>query len=263
MEFHEKLQNLRKEKIMTQEELAEKLNVSRQAVSKWESNQTMPETDKIIQIANLFDVSLDYLLKGEKETQNKKRLIYNTTQLKKPNRSFVTGIVVLSLGFVGILTFCILYILHPINLINEKGIYSGFNIFLRANDMWIMFLICCVFSFLGLLLISKNIIANIFTKICRAYIRQNRFVKYGIIISFLGAVMIFASLIINLSQVGVVSHTFETVDSISGKTVDIISDTVQQRSFNPMILLISSLMVMVSGLVMLAIGIIKKLEIND
>ncbi|HBR30900.1 MAG TPA: hypothetical protein DD733_02335, partial [Clostridiales bacterium] len=99
--------------------------------------------------------------------------------------------------------------------------------------------------------------------ICRAYIRQNRFVKYGIIISFLGAVMIFASLIINLSQVGVVSHTFETVDSISGKTVDIISDTVQQRSFNPMILLISSLMVMVSGLVMLAIGIIKKLKIND
>ena len=75
--------------------------------------------------------------------------------------------------------------------------------------------------------------------------------------------MIFASLIINLSQVGVVSHTFETVDSISGKTVDIISDTVQQRSFNPMILLISSLMVMVSGLVMLAIGIIKKLKIND
>lgn len=67
MYFYQKLQNIRKEKRITQEELADKLNVSRQAVSKWESGQTMPEIEKIIQIAKMYDVSLDYLLKDEDE----------------------------------------------------------------------------------------------------------------------------------------------------------------------------------------------------
>lgn len=62
MKFGEKLQKLRKQKGMSQEELAYNLNVSRQAVSKWENNQGFPETEKIIQAAKLFNVSLDYLL---------------------------------------------------------------------------------------------------------------------------------------------------------------------------------------------------------
>lgn len=65
MEFYEKLQKLRKESSMSQEELAEQLNVSRQAVSRWESGQGFPETEKILQISSLYGVSLDYLLKSE------------------------------------------------------------------------------------------------------------------------------------------------------------------------------------------------------
>ena len=62
MKFGDKLIELRKKNGYSQEELAEKLGVSRQSVSKWESNNTYPETDKIIQIANLFDCSMDDLI---------------------------------------------------------------------------------------------------------------------------------------------------------------------------------------------------------
>lgn len=62
MTFGEKLQDLRRKGAMSQDILAEKLEVSRQAVSKWERDEAMPETEKIIRIANLFGVSIDYLL---------------------------------------------------------------------------------------------------------------------------------------------------------------------------------------------------------
>lgn len=64
MEFSEKLLTLRKAKNLTQEELAEKLNVSRQSVSKWESGQAVPELDKIVALSAVFDVTTDYLLKS-------------------------------------------------------------------------------------------------------------------------------------------------------------------------------------------------------
>lgn len=63
MNFAQKLTNLRIKSGYSQEKLAEKLYVSRQAVSKWEVGTTLPETDKIIAISNFFDVSIDYLLK--------------------------------------------------------------------------------------------------------------------------------------------------------------------------------------------------------
>ncbi|MBP3635298.1 MAG: helix-turn-helix domain-containing protein [Bacilli bacterium] len=62
MKFGDKLIALRKKAGMSQEELAEKLGVSRQSVSKWESNNTYPETDKIVQICNIFDCSMDDLI---------------------------------------------------------------------------------------------------------------------------------------------------------------------------------------------------------
>lgn len=63
MNFAEKILNLRTEYGYSQETLAEKLNVSRQAVSKWESGATLPETDKVIALSDFFGVSTDYLLK--------------------------------------------------------------------------------------------------------------------------------------------------------------------------------------------------------
>ena len=65
MIFSEKLQLIRKNKGLTQEELAEKLDVSRQAVAKWESGQAYPDISNLIQISNLFNVTVDYLVRDQ------------------------------------------------------------------------------------------------------------------------------------------------------------------------------------------------------
>ena len=65
MEFHEKLQELRKQKDLTQEELAQSLYVSRTAISKWESGRGYPSIDSLQRIARLFGVTVDALLSGE------------------------------------------------------------------------------------------------------------------------------------------------------------------------------------------------------
>lgn len=70
MTLGEKLSKLRKENKYTQEQLADVLGVSRQAISKWESNITYPETEKLIRMSELFNCSLDYLLKDTEETDN-------------------------------------------------------------------------------------------------------------------------------------------------------------------------------------------------
>lgn len=67
MDFGEKLLKLRKEKALSQDALAERLNTTRQAVSKWENGQGFPETEKLLLLANLFEVSVDYLLKDSAE----------------------------------------------------------------------------------------------------------------------------------------------------------------------------------------------------
>ena len=63
MALPEKLYTLRKKSGLSQEQLAEALNVSRQAISKWEGGSAMPESDKLLALSNYFGVSLDYLLK--------------------------------------------------------------------------------------------------------------------------------------------------------------------------------------------------------
>ena len=65
MEFHEKLQQLRKRAGLTQEELAEKLYVSRTAVSKWESGRGYPNIDSLKSISQFYSVTIDELLSGE------------------------------------------------------------------------------------------------------------------------------------------------------------------------------------------------------
>ncbi|MBD5548865.1 MAG: helix-turn-helix transcriptional regulator [Lachnospiraceae bacterium] len=74
MNFAQKLLKLRTQHGYSQEALAEKLNVSRQAVSKWELGTTLPETDKVIAISDFFAISTDYLLKDSFQLNNNESL---------------------------------------------------------------------------------------------------------------------------------------------------------------------------------------------
>ena len=63
----DKIIKLRKQAAWSQEELAEKMNISRQSVSKWESANSIPDLNRIIMLADIFDVTTDFLLKDECE----------------------------------------------------------------------------------------------------------------------------------------------------------------------------------------------------
>lgn len=65
MKFEEKLMALRKKAGMSQEELADRLGVSRQAVSRWELGSTLPDAPNLLKLSDLFGVSVDYLLRDE------------------------------------------------------------------------------------------------------------------------------------------------------------------------------------------------------
>lgn len=67
MNLGEKLYELRKEKNLSQEEVADRLNVTRQTVSKWETNQSTPDFDKIVPLCELFGISTEELLTGKKQ----------------------------------------------------------------------------------------------------------------------------------------------------------------------------------------------------
>ncbi len=72
MNFGEKLFELRKAKNLSQEEVAEKLNVTRQTVSKWETNQSSPDFDKIMPLCELFEIGVEELITGNKPEKYQK-----------------------------------------------------------------------------------------------------------------------------------------------------------------------------------------------
>lgn len=110
-----RIQLLRKGKNLSQEELAESLNISRQSISKWESGNTLPDIDKLIQLSEYFNVSLDYLVKGEENrvTNNFKDIFYSISifflvlaniitiflfNQNQTNTDIIIGLVLLTLG---------------------------------------------------------------------------------------------------------------------------------------------------------------------
>ena len=72
MKFSEKLQSLRKKAGLSQEQLAEQMNVTRQAISKWETGEGMPDVDNLLPLARLLHTTVDYLLDEDAQAQTPK-----------------------------------------------------------------------------------------------------------------------------------------------------------------------------------------------
>lgn len=82
MEFEKKLFELRKQKGISQEELADKLNISRQTLSKWELGNSTPDMEKLILLSDYFEVTLDELVFGNKTETRKESLKEGITVAK-------------------------------------------------------------------------------------------------------------------------------------------------------------------------------------
>ena len=135
MEFYEKLQELRKNRGLTQEELAEALYVSRTAISKWESGRGYPSIDSLKEISKYFSVSIDDLLSAEKAI----------SIAEKENKSNIQNIFDLLFGMTDLFSLLLIILpLYPKTV--ETYIYSV-NLFMYAEITrmnrwiyWIMFL---------------------------------------------------------------------------------------------------------------------------
>ena len=88
MSIGQKLFDLRKSKQLSQEEVANILNVTRQTVSKWETDTSLPEFDKIIPICELYEISADELLSGNKSQENQKEETVTTNTTIKEDNDF-------------------------------------------------------------------------------------------------------------------------------------------------------------------------------
>lgn len=102
------LQLLRKKKGMSQEEVAEKLQVSRQAVSKWETGETVPEIEKLMMISELYNCSIDTLMKGDIDDNNSNEKNIYDSFMNKFSKGISLGVFLILVGvtiFLTILNF--------------------------------------------------------------------------------------------------------------------------------------------------------------
>lgn len=88
MEISEKLKNSRMSAGLTQEQIAEEINVSRQTISNWENGKSLPDVISLIKISDLYQVSLDDLLKGDDKMIDK---IKKDTDMVKSNRTMMNA----------------------------------------------------------------------------------------------------------------------------------------------------------------------------
>lgn len=96
MNIGDKIQQLRKANNLSQEQLASQLDVSRQAVSKWELNESIPDTDKIIFLSKVFSVSTDYLLLDQNESFNGDSSANSASLDKQRVRSMLLAAMIIS-----------------------------------------------------------------------------------------------------------------------------------------------------------------------
>ena len=118
MNLGERLFELRKAKSLTQDEVAEKLNVTRQTVSKWETNQSTPDFDKIVPISELFEIGVEELLTGKKEEKQKKEEVQEEKVITKQEAKEKSAKVVSGSIFIYILAVALIMILVPVKHVN-------------------------------------------------------------------------------------------------------------------------------------------------
>lgn len=108
MEFSEQIKMIRRRSKLTQEELAKKLNVSRQAVSNWENNRNLPDLEMLIKISSVFEISLDQLILGDaKMNKMTEKLIKDTDENRKAKFNMITTISGFFLMLMGFMCFVI------------------------------------------------------------------------------------------------------------------------------------------------------------
>ena len=139
MTLGQTITHLRRQKKLSQGELADRLDVSRQSVSKWETDASIPELDKLIKLSDLFGVTLDTLIRGEGSAiptdDPAPPTVTEPTPVcaadASPAQRKTSGLILLCMGFVAFLLFTIL-----------GGLFAGL---LFSSPLWVCGAICFIF----------------------------------------------------------------------------------------------------------------------
>lgn len=181
MEFGEKIKNLRENKKMTQQQMSESLNVSRQAVSNWENDKNLPDIEMLILISQTFNISLDELILGG-DNMSEKLIMDNrkNKQNRENNFLIICGCLLMILSFVCIILKAIIG-----STINELGFLDeAFFLLPMAALLFAVSLIIFV------LLTIKNI-ATLFNKsntTNKEEIKKYLFLSIGILLGATGLI---------------------------------------------------------------------------
>ena len=186
----DKIHQLRKVKGLSQEELASQLTVSRQAISKWELGESVPDTENVVQLSKLFGVSTDFLLNDEYESDTDIPAVkVNNENLKIEFQSKTRKVSYLLLGIalLGVLTMWVLSFqipamrsvakpwdsavkdgiisldgLDPVRYATPIVVRGELKAFIQTYHLDPVFTICCVLAFVGIVLLLNSF--NIFKR---------------------------------------------------------------------------------------------------
>ena len=148
MKLSEKLYWLRKRSGLSQEQLAERLDVSRQAISKWESGVSVPESEKLVVISSYFNVSVDYLLKDELDSPNANE---PPSPQRKTEISRYVGLGLCILGFLCLIAWGVMMIATPGGADNVAN-----SSMITIDGRGIILIVCVFLVALGVILLLKK-----------------------------------------------------------------------------------------------------------
>ena len=174
MEFHEKLQELRRGRGLTQEELAEALYVSRTAISKWESGRGYPSIDSLKEISNYFSVTIDELLSSEKLL----------SIAEKENESNLQSICDLLFGILDVCSFILIVLpIYP-NVVD--GFVYSVNLFAYTQTTEVIRILHWIFFVLLILVgISKLVLIKCRIEKCNKIVTDVSMVLSVLLVLFL------------------------------------------------------------------------------
>lgn len=172
MAFGENLACLRKGKGLSQERLAEELNLTRQTISKWELNQSTPDLEYLLKLSEFFEVSTDYLIKGEQEEfkdtfveesindeDKASALRLNDEDIYK--WCFYVGTVLSAISLLGIIIFVICSAFNPWDVWIDDRHYTGISAFLMGTETLGFFNTLCIIFLLSIAAVVFAIIKRI------------------------------------------------------------------------------------------------------
>lgn len=155
MDFGEQFKKIRANRELTQEQMASKLNVSRQAISNWENNRNLPDLEMVVKISMTFNISLDQLIIGGNDMNNMtEKLVKDGSETRRTKMNLIAisiGATLLFMGFA-----CILIKANSVEYIDAEGFLHE-NFYLLPIGFFFMFSGLITFIVTGI----KNIVDKI------------------------------------------------------------------------------------------------------